>query len=128
VAGRALLSRIAGKDGAPPDEVEAVVAHLRVLLNTRRGDSVTAPDFGVMDFADVVHEVQGGAQQLARSIRGTIVQYEPRLKNVAVRYVLDEGALSLRFEVTAQLAQGRGANMLRLAATVRAGGRVDVSR
>lgn len=128
MSGRALLSRIAGKDGAPLDEVESILAHLRVLLNTRRGDCVTAPEFGIVDFADVVHEFPGGIQHLARSMRATILLHEPRLKNVAVRYVPDEEALTLRFEITAQLARGRTTRTLHLATTMRAGGRVDVSR
>jgi type VI secretion system protein len=128
VAGRALLSRIADPGGATPDAVDAILAHLRVLLNTRRGDCVTAPDYGVVDFADVASDWPGGVQQLARSMRATIQEHEPRLRNVAVRHVPDDGGLVLRFEVTAQLAEGRGARTLQLATTVRAGGRVDVSR
>ncbi len=128
MAGRALLSRIGEKGGARVDEVESVLDHLRVLLNTRRGESVTALDFGVIDFADVVHEFPGGVQQLAKSIRATITQYEPRLRNVNVRHVADEESLTLRFEITAQLAEGRSGRTLRLSTTVRPGGRVDVSR
>jgi type VI secretion system protein len=128
MAGRALLSRIASKDGAPIDEVESILAHLRVLLNTRRGDSVTAPDFGVVDFADVVHDWPGGVQQLARSIRATILEHEPRLRSVAVRYLPEAEGLVLRFEITAQLARAHGGRTLHLSTTMRAGGRVDVSR
>ncbi len=128
MAGRALLSRIGEKSGARVDEVESVLAHLRVLLNTRRGESVTVPEFGVIDFADVMHEFPGGIQQLAKSIRATISQFEPRLRNVNVRHVAEEGSLTLRFEITAQLAEGRSSRTLRLSTTVRAGGRVDVSR
>jgi type VI secretion system protein len=108
------------------DPVESVVEHLRVLLNTRRGDSVTTPDFGILDFADVVHEFPGGIQQLAKSIRTTIAQYEPRLKSVGVRHVPDDNPLTLRFEISAQL-DGRSGRTLRFATTVRPGGRVDLS-
>lgn len=127
MGGRALLSRIGGRDTRPVDAVDSIVAHLRVLLNTRRGDCVTAPDFGILDFADVVHEFPGGIQHLAKSIRGTVLQYEPRLRNVAVRHVPDENPLSLRFEITAQIAEGRTARTLRFATTVNPGGRVDVA-
>lgn len=127
MSSRALLSRFAGRDSTPVDPTESVIEHLRVLLNTRRGDSVTAPDFGILDFADVVHEFPGGIQQLAKSIRATIAQYEPRLRSVGVRHVPDENPLSLRFEISAQLSVGRSARTLRFATTVRPGGRVDVS-
>lgn len=125
--GRALLSRIAGRSGPPGDEVAAIVAHLQVLLNTRRGDSVTVPEFGVLDFSDLVHEFPGAISQLSRSIRATIMEYEPRLKNVSVRHIPDEHALTLRFEIVAQLAQGRAARTLKVATTIRPGGRFDVA-
>lgn len=127
MGGRALLSRIGARDTRPVDLVESIASHLRVLLNTRRGDCVTAPDFGILDFADVVHEFPGGIQQLAKSIRSTILQFEPRLRNVAVRHVPDETLLSLRFEIAAQIAEGRTTRTLRFATTVRPGGRVDVA-
>lgn len=127
MTGRALLSRFAGKDTGAIDVVESIGEHLRVLLNTRRGDSVSAPDFGILDFTDVVHEFPGGIQHLAKSIRTTILQYEPRLKSVGVRHVPDENPLTLRFEISAQLADGRSARTLRFSTTVRPGGRVDVA-
>lgn len=127
MGGRALLSRIGARDTRPMDPVESIAAHLRVLLNTRRGDCVTAPEFGILDFSDVVHEFPGGIQHLAKSIRSTVLQYETRLRNVAVRHVPDENPLSLRFEITAQIADGRTARTLKFATTVKPGGRVDVA-
>lgn len=125
--GRALLSRIAGRETAPADEVAAIVAHLQVLLNTRRGDAVTVPGFGILDFSDVANEFPAAIPALAKSIRATILEFEPRLKNVTVRHVPDEHALTVRFEIQAQLAAGRTARTLKLATTVRAGGRVEVA-
>lgn len=122
--GRGILSRIAGDDGA--DEVEAIVEHLRVLLNTRQGEAPSAPSFGVVDFSDMVHAFPGAVQQLVRSIRATILEFEPRLRNVNVRHVTNEGELLLRFEISAQLADQRSARTLRFATTVRPGGRFDV--
>jgi type VI secretion system protein len=124
---RALLSRIASRDTRPVDPVESIAANLRALLNTRRGDCVTAPDFGILDFADVVHDFPGGIQQLARSIRSTVLQYEPRLRNVAVRHLPDDNLLTLRFEITAQVADGKAPRTLRFATTVKPGGHVDVA-
>jgi type VI secretion system protein len=124
---RALLSRIARGDPRPIEAAASIGEHLRVLLNTRCGGSATAPDFGIIDFTDVVHEFPGGIQQLARSIRSTILQFEPRLRNVAVRHVPDESPLALRFEITAQVADARAGRTLRFATTVRPGGRIDVA-
>jgi type VI secretion system protein len=126
VSGRGLLSRIAS--GAPPaDEVDAIVEHLRVLLNTRQGESICAPSYGVLDFTDVVHAMPGATQTLVKAIRATILEHEPRLRNVTVRPVGDEGDLVLRFEISGQLASQRSGRTLRFATTVRPGGRYDVS-
>jgi type VI secretion system protein len=125
VAGRGLLSRIAG-GGAPPDEAEAIVEHLRALLNTRAGEVPCCPGYGVMDFTDVVHGIPATLPFLVKSIRTTILENEPRLRNVSVRAVPVEGELALRFEISAQLANEKG-RTLRLSTTVRPGGRYDVT-
>jgi type VI secretion system protein len=127
MSGRGLLSRLAGDRPGAVDPVRSIAAHLRALLNARHGDAVTVPDYGLLDFTDVVHDVQGGVQKLAKSIRQTVLEYEPRLRHVAVRHVPDENPLSLRFEIMAHVAEGRSTRTLRFATTVRPGGRVDVS-
>lgn len=124
---RALLSRLSGPDLAPVEEVRSIVAHVTKLLNTRQGDAPCAPGYGVIDFADMVHAFPASAQQLARSIRATILEYEPRLRNVSVRHVEDEAGTMLRFEIAAQLAQAKSGRTLRLDTTVRPGGRIDVA-
>jgi type VI secretion system protein len=106
--------------------VEAIVQHLRALLNTRRGEAPSAPALGVIDFSDVAGSFPGGTSQLAASMRATLLEHEPRIKSVSVRHVPSEGELVLRFEVIAQLA-ARGGRTLRLSTTVRPGGRIDVS-
>jgi type VI secretion system protein len=125
MSGRALLSRIAGQ-GGPADEVESIVRHVRALLNTRRGDAPCAPGLGVIDFSDMVYTFPGGAQQVAASMRATLLENEPRLRAVTVRHVPEDGELLLRFDIVAQLAS-RGGKTLRLSTTVRPGGHVDVA-
>ncbi len=125
MTGRGLLSRIAG-DGAPLDEIPSILAHVRALLNARRGDTPCAPGLGVADFADIVHAFPGGVDQLARSIRSTLLEFEPRLRAVSVRPIPSEGELILRFEIAAQLASRTG-RILRMTTTVRPGGRIDVA-
>jgi type VI secretion system protein len=125
LAGRGLLSRIAG-DSGPADEVDSIIEHLRVLLNTRQGDAIASPTFGVVDFSDVVHAMPGAVPSLVKSIRATVLEFEPRLRNVNVRHVSEDGDLLLRFEISAQLANQKGGRTLRFATTVRPGGRFDV--
>jgi len=127
MARRALLSRIGGQDAARVDEVQSILAHLKVLLNTRQGDSPCVPGYGIVDFADMVHGFPASVPQLVKSIRSTIIEFEPRLKNVTVRHQPDEVSLVLRFEIAAQLAQAKGTRMLRLATTVLPGGRIDIA-
>jgi type VI secretion system protein len=102
-----------------------VVQHLRALLNTRRGEAPSAPSLGVVDFSDLAGVYPGGPQQIAASMRATLLEHEPRLKAVSVRPLPFDGDLVLRFDIVAQLAT-KGGRTLRLSTTVRPGGRVDV--
>jgi type VI secretion system protein len=102
MAQRGLLSRL-GNESRKIDQVESVLEHLKVLLNTCVGDSLTAPDFGLTDFSDIVHELPAGIHTIQQSIRNVILKFEPRLRNVSVRYIPDEEPLILRFEVVARL-------------------------
>lgn len=127
---RALLSRIGGLDPAPVEEVRSIIAHLQQLLNTRQGDAPAAQGYGIVDFADLVHGFPAAVQQLARGIRATIQEFEPRLRNVTVRQVPDDDGLALRFEIAAQLSHPRTASAnrtLRLSSTVRPGGQIEIA-
>ncbi len=126
MSGRGLLSRIASS-GEPTDEVRSIVEHLRVLLNTREGEAPCVPRYGVVDFSDVVHAIPGTIPTLLKSIKATIAEHEPRLRNVNVRHLAEDGALVLRFEISAQLADARTPRTLRFATTIRPGGRFDVA-
>ncbi len=98
--GRGLLSRLTAtsvNDARPVNELESIVEHLRALLNTRQGESPSVPDFGVVDFTDLVHNFPEAIQMLQRCIRTTVLQYEPRLKNVVVQHVRDDEVLVLKF-------------------------------
>ena len=124
--GRGLLSRIgtAGQSSRHPDEIASIVEHLRVLLNSRRGQSPAATDFGLPDFTDLAHSLPGSLATLQKAIRDTVLQFEPRLQNVSVRHLSDDEALVLRFEITARLRdEGR---TLKLQTRVMAGGKFDV--
>ena len=126
---RGILSRLSASSsqGARPiNDLESIVEHLRALLNTRQGEAPSVPDFGVVDFTDLVHSFPEAIQTLQRSIRSTILQYEPRLKNVVVQHVRDEESLVLRFQITAQLAGKNGRGAVRFETQLRAGGHMSV--
>ena len=128
MGGRGLLSRMQA-EGAPSragDLNESIAEHLRSLLNTRRGSCATRPEYGVVDFTDLVHGFPGSIQLLQHAIRGTILEFEPRLKNVSVRHVPQEDPLVLRFDITAQPAQKGARGLLRFSTQMRPGGKMEV--
>jgi type VI secretion system protein len=124
MSSRGLLSRLAS-GSRRTDVVSSVVDHLKDMLNTRTGESVTVPDFGVVDFADVCHNMPEAIGAIQQSIRATILKYEPRLKNVSVRFVPSEDPLVLRFEVVARLADARR-SVVRLRTNLEPGGHIQV--
>jgi len=126
---RGLLYRLSStrvQGTRPIDEVTSIVYHLRALLNTRQGEAPTVPDFGIMDFSDVVHSFPEAIQTLQRAIPATVLQYEPRLKNVAVRHTPDDDVLVLKFEITAQLAKPGARGVIKLRTHLLAGGKIEM--
>lgn len=124
---RGLLSRLASRDpGRPVDEVTSIVNNLRVLLNTRVGDSLSAMGFGVTDFIDLVHDAPHAAGAMQKSIRAAITEFEPRLRNVRVRNIPSEDPLALAFEVSARLAGDRKRGLVRVRTQVSHAGRIKV--
>lgn len=102
---RGILGRLTSSTpGRRADISEAVVEHLRSLLNMRMGSAATVPGMGVPDFTDLVHNFPASSMTLTQSIRATILNYEPRLKNVLVRHIADDQPMVVRFEISAQLA------------------------
>ena len=82
---------------------DSILEHLRMMCATRQGTMLTAPDYGICDVTEMVHSFPDAIAMMARSIRHTIQTYEPRLSNVQVRHIPNEGGeLILRYEVSAQ--------------------------
>ena len=128
---RGLLSRLEKGHLHPSSHketpLESITRHLRVLLNTRRGESVSSPGYGILDFNDVVHSYPSALQKIQTSIRTAIQEYEPRLKNVVVVHVPDvHEPAALKFEITAQLAQRGSREVLRFRTRVGAGGQLEL--
>ncbi|NPC71205.1 type VI secretion system baseplate subunit TssE [Corallococcus sp. AB004] len=129
MAGRGLLSRIEAGMGSADralDVSESIVEHLRVLLNTRKGGAATVPGFGIVDFTELVHTFPMAIQTLQSAIRATVLEFEPRVRNVSVRHVPDADPLVLRFEITAQPADRGARGMLRFRTQMSPGGKVEV--
>jgi type VI secretion system protein len=107
------------------DVVESIGENLRALLNARQGTAASVMDFGVIDFVEIMHDLPTAIPKVQESIRDTIQQYEPRLKNVTVRFMPGEDPLRLQFEVTARLAEDKR-RTVRFSTSLEAGGRFDI--
>ena len=123
---RGLLARLSS-GGQRIGELESIVAHLQDLLNTRAGESLSASDFGIVDFADVVHNFPEATQVLQQSIRATIMKYEPRLRSVSVTPVPSQDPLSLAFEISGRLASGTHRGPFRVRTELNSSGKMQVS-
>lgn len=128
MAGRGLLGRIATgsrPERNPAGDVAAIVEHLRCLLNTRRGDAVTAPDYGLESLSDLLDAFPDAANVWKKSIQETIEKYEPRLTKVRVRPLPSDNPLTICFEISARLASDQK-SPVRLQTKVDRKGLIDV--
>ncbi len=89
--------------------VESIKHDLELLFNTRRGTVLIDDRIGLPDLTHLVNgysqpEVDALLLDLAQQIK----RYEPRLSNVDVAYVGDQGRqIQLAFAITARLTQER---------------------
>jgi type VI secretion system protein len=131
MAKRGLLTRLAestqGSLASQGNPVVSIAEHLRVLLNTRKGEAAASPSFGIMDFNDVIHLYPAAITRMQQSIRTAIQEFEPRLRNVAVTHVPDEKEpTALRFDIVAQLNSKDARGTVRFHTELRPGGRVNL--
>ncbi len=88
--------------------INGVIAHLEKLLNTRQGNALIAPDYGIPDFGELLHTYPESIKEMERALKQAIQKYEPRLKGVRVKFVPNEdNPLDLSFEIKAKLALDR---------------------
>ncbi len=108
---RSLLERIDEPErrdrrlNADPAQLSRSIArHLSRMLNVRQGSVATLPEYGMPDFNDLVGRFPDGLNLIRRAIRASIEQYEPRLRRVAVKQVVNEDdPLDLRFRISASM-------------------------
>ncbi|MFN0151302.1 MAG: type VI secretion system baseplate subunit TssE [bacterium] len=108
---------------------ESVLAHLRDLLNSRQGISITVPDYGIPDLTDLVHSFPEAIALMRREIRASIERYEPRLRNVAITHVPDaDDPFHLNFEIRGELVTERDKTPVSFRTTLDATGRANIRR
>lgn len=82
----------------------SVLENLRRVLNSRQGCCETRPDLGMPDLNEAVGQGTEAVRALARSLKQQIEAFEPRLKNVLIRFHADpDNPLQLSFQVNATL-------------------------
>jgi type VI secretion system protein len=88
----------------PKKIISSVLRYLQKVLNTRQGGVQIADDFGMPDLTDYMRGYPASLRDVEKSLRQTIIKYEPRLKSVRVKFVpQEENVLSLNFQVVARL-------------------------
>ena len=115
VPGHTLLTRIRHPEYAIARRVvsdsetrDSVLTHLKHICTTWQGSMLTCPDYGLVDVSELIHAFPDAIAMMAKAIRNSIQKYEPRLTNVVLKHVPSEtGDLTLRFEISAQLTDGR---------------------
>lgn len=87
------------------DTATAVAEHLRQMLTTRTGSSLTCPDYGVPDITHLLHDMTEAVKETIRAVKHSIQTYEPRLKNVQVRQLSSDvpGTVGILLEISGHI-------------------------
>ena len=89
----------------PSKVIDSIQGHLRQILNTRQGNVLISEEYGTPDFTEFLTEYPQSLRGFERSIRQTIMQYEPRLRAVRVVFTpQEEDRLAVKFQIFAKLA------------------------
>ncbi|MCP3460881.1 type VI secretion system baseplate subunit TssE [Bradyrhizobium sp. CCGUVB23] len=87
------------------DRLQAsILENLRRILNSRQGCCETRPDYGLPDLNDAIGQGVDAVRAVARMLKQEIEAFEPRLRNVSIRFHADpDKPLQLTFHVTAMV-------------------------
>ncbi|NUP11509.1 MAG: type VI secretion system baseplate subunit TssE [Polyangiaceae bacterium] len=112
------------------DTASAVIRHIKQMLTTRHGSSITVPDYGVPDVTHLLHDMTEAIAVIQRSVKTSIQMYEPRLKNVQIRHVRNTnevGQPAMMFEISGHLVLADGRRQpLRIGTTMDEHGNVEI--
>lgn len=92
------------------DTATAVAEHLREMLTTKTGSSLTCPDYGVPDITHLLHDMTEAVKETIRAVKHSIQTYEPRLKNVQVRQLASDvpGTVGMLLEISGHIVLADG--------------------
>ncbi|MCA8925078.1 MAG: type VI secretion system baseplate subunit TssE [Planctomycetes bacterium] len=105
-----ILQRLRSDDVAPSAMentglmIRSVQANLVRVLNTREGDALIQPTFGMPPPNEIVHAFSGAVARMTKKIRSSIEDFEPRLSDVEIVHLESpDDPLTLKFQVQARL-------------------------
>jgi type VI secretion system lysozyme-like protein len=122
---RGLLGRMSSPD--PRRRVslmDSIVTNVTSILNTHEGDGYTCPTMGC-DFVGLMSRWPTSESDVMAALRRTIEMYEPRLRNVHVRRVENEGN-QISIEITAELKESSSRERVRLQTQLGVDGHFEV--
>lgn len=109
--------------------VESILKNLGRILNTRHGSSPSAPDYGVLDIAAILHNHPASVAEMEESIKACIRRYEPRLRDPEVTWDHEyPDPLTIRFGISAWIQLPDHRENRRFETLLASTGRVHVKR
>ncbi|OOF70627.1 type VI secretion system baseplate subunit TssE [Rodentibacter caecimuris] len=83
------------------DLICSIKKNIELVLNSKQGCTLCAPDFGLKDFNDSIATPRSLGQTIISDIRSNLERYEPRVRISRIEYIPDTyDVLQLNFRIT----------------------------
>ena len=83
------------------DLIRSIKRNIELVLNSKEGCTLCAPDFGLKDFNDATATTKSLSQTIVANIRSSLERYEPRVRITRIEYIHDAyDVLQLNFRIT----------------------------
>lgn len=83
------------------DLIRSIKKNIELILNSKEGCTLCAPDFGLKDFNDATATARSLSQAIISDIRSSLERYESRIRVTRIEYTPDMyDVLQLNFRVT----------------------------
>ncbi len=91
----------------PEDVLASIKRNITQLLNTRIGESLSAPELGLVDFNDTALGTHDVALQISQAVKDCIKRFEPRVAETQIRVLNDDSSLfNRKFHIVALINVG----------------------
>jgi type VI secretion system protein len=89
------------------DVLRSIKLNITRLLNTRLGESLSAPELGLTDFNDTALGSRDLAMQIQKAVKECIKRFEPRIADMDIRIEADDSTLfNRKFHIIATIDLG----------------------